>query len=78
MSTLDTAADSIYQLSDRECEILVLIAEGATNPEIAQRLFISTETVKSHVRNILIKLGARSRANAVALAIYSDQLSFPE
>jgi DNA-binding CsgD family transcriptional regulator len=46
-----------------------LIAQGLPNGEIAERLFISTETVKSHVKTLLEKLHARTRAHAVALAL---------
>ncbi|MFC4056722.1 response regulator [Planomonospora corallina] len=55
-------------LSARELEILVLIAEGATNREVAARLFISEATVKSHVLHIYTKLGVNDRAAAVAAA----------
>jgi DNA-binding NarL/FixJ family response regulator len=51
----------------REIEVLQLISEGLVNREIGQRLFLSEETVKSHVRHLLAKLQARSRAHAVAV-----------
>ena len=51
----------------REIEVLQLIAEGLVNREIGERLFLSEETVKSHVRHLLAKLQARSRAHAVAI-----------
>jgi LuxR family maltose regulon positive regulatory protein len=53
-------------LSERELEVLQLIAEGLTNREIASRLFLSLNTVKAHNRNIYGKLGVRSRTRAVA------------
>ena len=56
-------------LSAREIEILQLIADGLENEAIARELYISTETVKSHVRRILQKLGAHSRTYAVAVAL---------
>jgi DNA-binding NarL/FixJ family response regulator len=56
------------RLSARELEILQLVADGLENEAIAKELFISTETVKSHVRRILQKLGAHSRTYAVAVA----------
>jgi NarL family two-component system response regulator LiaR len=56
-------------LTEREREVLTLIVEGETNPEIAERLIISQSTVKTHVSNILSKLGVSSRTEAVALAI---------
>jgi len=55
------------ELTMREIEVLQLIAEGMLNREIGQRLFLSEETVKSHVRHLLAKLQARSRAHAVAI-----------
>ncbi len=57
------------RLSSREIEVLALISEGLGNREIGDRLFVSEETVKSHLRKILAKLRARSRAHAVALGI---------
>jgi DNA-binding NarL/FixJ family response regulator len=55
-------------LSDRECEVLQLIADGLSNAEIAQKLYLSVATVKVHVRNIFRKLGVSSRTQAVAEA----------
>jgi DNA-binding NarL/FixJ family response regulator len=54
------------QLSEREIEVLGLLAKGMTNKDVARDLFISQATVKSHVENILRKLGATDRAGAVA------------
>ncbi len=51
----------------REVEVLQLVSEGLVNREIGVRLFLSEETVKSHVRHLLAKLQARSRAHAVAV-----------
>jgi DNA-binding CsgD family transcriptional regulator len=51
----------------REIEVLQLVSEGLVNREIGDRLFLSEETVKSHVRHLLAKLHARSRAHAVAI-----------
>ena len=56
-------------LSEREREILQLLADGMSNADVAQRLFISQETVKSHVRHILAKLEADTRTHAVAIAL---------
>jgi DNA-binding NarL/FixJ family response regulator len=57
------------QLSSREIDVLRLIATGNANKEIAGRLSISEETVKSHVANLLAKLGANDRTHAVTLAL---------
>ncbi|HKY26251.1 MAG TPA: LuxR C-terminal-related transcriptional regulator [Gaiella sp.] len=51
----------------REIEVLQLVADGLVNREIGVQLFLSEETVKSHVRHLLAKLQARSRAHAVAV-----------
>jgi LuxR family maltose regulon positive regulatory protein len=59
-------------LSPREREVLALVSQGLRNRDIAQRLFISEVTVKVHVRNIMKKLGARSRAHAVSLGAELD------
>lgn len=55
------------QPTAREIEVLQLVADGLVNRDIGKALFLSEETVKSHVRHILAKLQARSRAHAVAV-----------
>jgi len=59
-------SELIEPLSERELEVLQLIAEGLTNPEIATRLYLSLNTVKVHTRNIYGKLGVHSRTQAIA------------
>jgi LuxR family maltose regulon positive regulatory protein len=61
-------SELVEPLSEREIEILQLIAEGMTNPEIAARLYLSLNTVKVHTRNIYGKLGVNNRTQAVARA----------
>ena len=62
------AADAglVEPLSQRETEVLHLIAEGWTNQEIAEKLYLSLRTVKGHARNIYGKLGVKNRTKAVA------------
>ncbi|GAA1941158.1 response regulator transcription factor [Brevibacterium antiquum] len=69
-------AAALPDLTDREREILVLVARGETNTEIAASLFIAVQTVKTHVSRILYKLDARDRAQAV-IAAYESGLVVP-
>jgi DNA-binding NarL/FixJ family response regulator len=64
-----TGKDSGDMLTGREREILQLLADGLSNADVAGKLFISQETVKSHVRHILTKLEADTRTHAVAIAL---------
>ena len=57
------------RLSDREQEVIALLASGLNGEEIAARLVLSPETVKTHVRNAMQRLGARTRVHAVAMAM---------
>ncbi len=62
--------------SARELQVLSLLAEGATDPQIAKQLELSPATVQTHVRNAKAKLGARTRAQAVALVLERGLIQF--
>lgn len=65
--------DSLIRLTSRERDIVALISEGLSNKEIAQRLHIATYTVKSHVHNILEKLGLTTRLQIAAFVRHENQ-----
>ncbi|MBD1912717.1 response regulator transcription factor [Leptolyngbya sp. FACHB-16] len=67
--TRAAAQSPLIPLSSREQEVLKLIMEGATNTEIARRLYVSPNTIKTHVRNILNKLGVEHRLQAAVVAL---------
>jgi len=62
-------------ISKRECEIIILIAEGNTNTEIAEKLFLSSHTVNTHRKNIMAKLGAKNTAGIVMYAVKTNLIS---
>jgi DNA-binding NarL/FixJ family response regulator len=64
------------QLTEREREVMALVAEGLTNDEIAKRLFVSPATAKTHVSRAMVKLHARDRAQLVVIA-YESGLARP-
>ncbi|WP_150251370.1 response regulator [Nocardiopsis deserti] len=70
------AARAVATLTERESQTLTLMAQGLTNAEIADRLFLGTETVKTHVSHTLTKLGVRDRTQAV-IAAYDSGLIRP-
>jgi DNA-binding NarL/FixJ family response regulator len=71
-----SGTSTIHQLTEREREVLVLIARGLANQEIADELSISPDTVKSHVRHVFMKLAITHRAQAV-IAAYESGLVTP-
>ena len=77
MSRADRQQVPTPRLTERELEVLKLVAQGLNNREIAKRLFISENTVKNHVRNILEKLQLHSRMEAVMYAVREKLLDIP-
>jgi len=64
-------------LTDREVEVLTLVARGLSNAEIGQRLYVSPATAKTHVARLLMKLDARDRAQLIIVA-YEPGLVTPQ
>ena len=64
-------------LSKREREIMDLLAQGLTGEQVAERLFLSPETIKTHIRNAMNKLEANTRVHAIAIALREGFISAP-
>ena len=69
------SGERLAMLTEREREVLLLIARGLSNQELAEQLFIADNTVKTHVKRIFTKLGARDRAQAIVIAYESGLVS---
>jgi len=65
-----------HRITSRERDVLELVASGYSTPEIARALWITEDTVRTHVKRILVRLDARTRAHAVAIA-YREGLILP-
>lgn len=65
-------------LTDREREVLSLVAQGKTGAKIATQLFLAPTTVQTHVNNALVKLGARNRVHGVAIALQSGEIDIDD
>ena len=77
MASAAAVAEATPRLTDRELQVLSLVAHGHSNREVARALFISENTVKNHVRNILDKLQLHSRMEAVMYAVREKLLDVP-
>jgi DNA-binding NarL/FixJ family response regulator len=69
------SAGEPQQLSQREREVVTLLAQGLNGEEIAETLFLSPATIRTHVRNAMDKVGARTRAHLIAVALADDEIS---
>ncbi len=75
---LMAARDDRLPLSKREREIMTLAAAGGQSSDMAESLFLSPETIKSHIQNAMAKLGAHTRAHAVAIALVTGQIAWTD
>ena len=71
----DVLSCESVSLSQRECEIITLIAEGFTNTKIAKLLFLSPHTISTHRKNIMLKLGVKNTAGIVMYAVKTNLIS---
>ncbi|MDP1848262.1 MAG: LuxR C-terminal-related transcriptional regulator [Solirubrobacteraceae bacterium] len=75
---LMAARDGRLPLSKREREIMTLAAAGGQSGDMAESLYLSPETIKSHIQNAMAKLGAHTRAHAVAIALVTGQIAWTD
>jgi DNA-binding NarL/FixJ family response regulator len=73
-SRIKTSVPYRFKLTDREFEVLSRIVEGQSNPQIASALYLSLNTIKSHVNSILNKLGVNDRVQAAVFAVRNHLL----
>jgi DNA-binding NarL/FixJ family response regulator len=71
------ATEKQRSLSKREREIMDLLAQGLTGEQVAEKLFLSPETIKTHIRNAMSKLEATTRVHAIAIALREGYISPP-
>jgi DNA-binding NarL/FixJ family response regulator len=72
------STERLPSLSNREREVLDLLAQGLTGEQVAERLVLSAETIKTHVRNAMTKLEAHTRVHAIAIALREGFISPPD
>ena len=70
------STERLPSLSNREREVLDLLAQGLTGEQVAERLVLSAETIKTHIRNAMTKLEARNRVHAIAIALRAGEITF--
>lgn len=70
-----SAASMVAQLSEREVDVIRLAARGLENAEIASEMFLATDTIKTHMRRAMAKLGAKNRAQAAALLVVAGRVT---
>ncbi|MDQ3609179.1 MAG: LuxR C-terminal-related transcriptional regulator [Actinomycetota bacterium] len=75
-SPVPAEAGGRLRLTQREREVMTLVASGLQSGAIAERLFLAPETIKSHVQNAMGKLGSRTRAHAVAIALVTGEITW--
>jgi DNA-binding NarL/FixJ family response regulator len=78
MALQKAAAGPVPVVTRRELQVLELIAEGVTNNEIVEKIFVSVTTVETHRENLLLKLGAKNVAELVKLVIYHKIINLGE
>ena len=78
LARITPTAAPAAKLSRREIEVLQLLADGASTAELASRLNLSVNTVRNHVQNILTRLGAHSKLEAVSIALREGVIKPPE
>lgn len=76
LRAVEEGPPSTLRLSAREREVLQLIANGLSGEAVADALFLSGDTVRTHVRNAVAKLGAHSRAHAIAIALRTGEIGY--
>lgn len=77
LPSLRRVAEANFDLTSRELQILGLLSSGASTEQLATELFLARNTVRNHISNILMKLGAHSRLEAVAIALREGLISQP-
>jgi DNA-binding NarL/FixJ family response regulator len=74
LGTGQDVTDLVMLLSSRESEVLMLLAEGLSGEQIAAQLVLSPQTVRTHIQNAMVELGAHTRGQAIATALRSDEI----